>query len=115
MIPWKALSAHAKGHWRTKAAATKKLRHIACLLCPPRPNLERATLDMRFYMPDKRGRDLLNMSQTMKPAIDGLVDKGLLKDDNWQLMHIGSITAEVDRLHPRVELCVSSRRGNEQA
>ena len=41
-----------------------------------------------FWMPDRRRRDLDNLLAAMKPAWDGLVDAGLLADDNADQLSI---------------------------
>ena len=40
------------------------------------------TATVTFQMPNRRRRDLDNLLAAMKPAWDGLVDAGLLADDN---------------------------------
>jgi hypothetical protein len=79
-FPPSSLSGHAKGHWRAKAATTKKHREWACL----------ATLEwlrgdfrsfgdgdirvhVRFVPPDRRG-DRTNFVNRLKPYFDGIAD-----------------------------------------
>lgn len=77
-LPWppKALTPHAKGHWRPKAAATKTYRATACVLTKAarldcNPN---ARLVFRFHPPNRARRDLHNLPIQMKAAIDGIAD-----------------------------------------
>jgi len=35
-------------------------------------------------VPDNRRRDKSNLSSAFKPALDGIVDTGILVDDSWQ-------------------------------
>ncbi len=84
--PDKALSPHAKGHWRPKARATRTARIEARIIALqqgaqriPRP--ETARLVFAFHPPDRRKRDLHNMPATMKAAIDGIAD-AMGVDDN---------------------------------
>ncbi len=110
-LPPADLHAHAKGHWRSKQGPTKQCReraHAEALLS----NADHwgDTLSLAFYFPDNRRRDLLNASQGCKPYIDGLVDAGWVTDDCWQAMGIGSITGQIDRENPRVEITVERRK-----
>ena len=118
-LPPAALHAHAKGHWRDKTTATRRYREEAYFLaliamkesCGEIPKAEanepaRGRLSVAFYWPDNRRRDTLNAIQGLKPAVDGIVDAGVLSDDSWQVLQIGEITAQIDRDKPRVEINV---------
>jgi len=76
---------HAAG-WNTKAAMLRDnipaQRHIIVQL---------------HYQPGgaKRHRDAPNLTATSKPAIDGVVDAGLVKDD-----HDGYVTEVMPVIHP---------------
>ena len=77
-LPWpdSALHAHAKGHWRPKAAATKAYRCMAWHLAQ-QAGVKRnpaARLAFTFHPPDKRRRDCQNMPAMMKGAVDGIAD-----------------------------------------
>lgn len=92
------LHAHAKGHWRAKAAATKSARQSAALLAvqlKARPIRGRVEVDYKFIVPDRRRRDLANLVQAAKPLIDGVVDSGLIVGDHWEVMQIGSVSVSV--------------------
>ena len=99
------LNAHNKGHWRGKAAAVKSLRNLthALTLEQTRERWPAATIQYRFYFPDKRRRDEANAIHSQKAAVDGVVDAGLIPDDDWQHLSIAGVTCEVDRDNPRVE------------
>lgn len=99
-LPWPdpALHVHAKGvHWAKKAGATKAARRLA----ERRARLAMQTrkhsvlagdpvmLCYGFIMPDRRGRDIENLRGMCKPYVDGVVDAGLLVDDNWQRLMSG--------------------------
>lgn len=85
-LPWppKGLHAHAKGHWRSKAAATKSYRAIAFWLAKEAkvaadPN---ARLVFTFHPPNLRRRDLPNLfGPPTKAAIDGIAE-AMGCDDN---------------------------------
>lgn len=111
-LPWidKALNAHNKGHWRTKAKPTREAREIAYSLAQRaiidgEPHIVgKASVRYRFFVPDNKRRDAANMKQSCKPFIDGVVDSGLISGDHWQvLIDIGSIV-EIDKTNPRVEI-----------
>ena len=103
------LHAHNKGHWRGKAAATKHLRELAHGLTLQwfgeigrRESWPAAIIGYRFVVPDLLDRDEANMIQSQKPAVDGVVDSGLIPGDDWKHLHIQAIEVLVGR--PRVEL-----------
>lgn len=64
----------------------------------------RATVAAAFFHAQRRRRDDVNHLAMLKPAYDGLVDAGLLEDDDAE--HLTTLPArfEVDKHHPRVEL-----------
>lgn len=64
----------------------------------------RATISARFLHKTRRRRDDVNHLGMLKPAYDGLVDGGLLVDDDSE--HLSTLCCEfgLDKLHPRVEL-----------
>ena len=61
-------------HWRERAAWAAKEAKI--------PHLERAHILMHIGFADKRRRDVHNFYLTGKAIVDGLVDAGVLPDDN---------------------------------
>jgi crossover junction endodeoxyribonuclease RusA len=108
-LPWisSELHAHAKGHWRSKAAATKACREMAFLVgksLRPKMPYANAKVFYRFYVPDKRRRDEANMVQAVKPFLDGLVDAGVIAGDDWTVLNTKGIAVAVDRDNPRVVL-----------
>jgi len=70
-----------------------------------------ATVAATFYHRQARRRDDVNHLALLKPAYDGLVDGGLLVDDDSE--HLTTLPARflVDREAPRVELLVEHRGG----
>jgi len=116
-LPPASLHAHAKGSWRSKRNATKDCREQACaealvemrehlrLIEPPMFN--KALLYLEFFYPDLRRRDLLNTSHSCKPYIDGMVDAGLIPDDDWKHMGVGGIQASVHRPDPHVTITLA--------
>jgi len=76
-FPPAALSGHANGHWRSKAALTKKWRewaHLAALeakfIVPLDGDI---VVRVKFIPPDRRS-DRTNFPNRLKPVFDGLAD-----------------------------------------
>ena len=60
------------------------------------------------YYPDRRGRDLLNTLEGIKADIDGIVDSGLIPDDDWTRLNAITIDEPcVDKDNPRIELTLT--------
>lgn len=78
------LNANQRLHWRKKAPLTRALRQQACVLAKQAgiPTLGRAHILGEFRPPDRRRRDVANLYPSFKAAIDGLVDAGVLEDDD---------------------------------
>lgn len=76
-FPSAKLSGHAKGHWRMKAAETRKHRdwaYNATLAAKPWvPGLGDIVVQVTFYPPDRRS-DRVNFANRMKPYFDGIAD-----------------------------------------
>ena len=102
-LPWPPAALNpnrARGlHWATRREATALYRRECFLIAHqailgrirrrhflPLPTPVSATVT--FWMPDRRRRDLDNLLAAMKPAWDGLVDAGLLADDNADQLSI---------------------------
>ena len=76
------LNANARTHWAQKARITKVLRARGRLEAKMSgARMERAHLVVRVGWPDKRRRDVANLI-SIKPLLDGIVDAGLLPDDD---------------------------------
>lgn len=116
-LPDPAVSGNQRGHSRHKAAAVKAYRELSHGLTIQavgrnRPRWESAVLTLRFYWPDNRRRDELNAAHGCKPAIDGMVDAGIITDDCWQVLRLGGIECGIDRANPRVELTIRKEAKN---
>lgn len=92
------LNANQRLHHMAKHRITKQLRHDAynLALYARIPRLERARIDCYYEPPDRRTRDAANWHDTAKPLVDGLVDAGVLDDDDstrleGPFMHIGEV------------------------
>ena len=110
-LPPKSLSPNWRGHWRVKAKAVKDYRFLSAyrtevaLYPARRPLWPAATLQATFYHAQKRRRDPDNLNASLKSAQDGLVDAGLLVDDE----HVTHLPTKklIDRDCPRVVLTIT--------
>ncbi len=110
-LPPRSLSPNARVHWRRRAADTKTYReaaHLMTLAAGGRgKRWERAKAQATFYWPINRCRDIRNAEHSLKATYDGIVDAGLIIDDNHNVLtHLPTIF-EVDPVNPRVEIRVT--------
>ena len=91
-----------------KAAAAKKYRRIAKEAVEAQEiesaPWEEMGVDASFYHETKRRRDQDNAMASLKAAYDGIVDSGLISDDDSEHMKRTPPTFELDKNNPRVEL-----------
>ena len=82
------LNANGRVHWRTRARITKTLREAACVVAKEQciPRLSRVEMTLVLHPHDKRPRDPHNWYPSFKAAIDGIVDAGVLADDNSRFL-----------------------------
>ena len=97
-----------------KAGAIKKYRRLAEEAVRVE-NIESApwvsmSVMATFFFKDKRRRDPDNALGSLKAAHDGIVDSGLIKDDDWDRMKRKEPVLALDRIHPRVELTITRLR-----
>jgi len=76
------LNANQRQHWAKKAAVTRDLRALARLQARHLPPMTRAHLVVHVGWADKRKRDVSNIEPTLKALVDGIVDAGVLEDDD---------------------------------
>lgn len=88
------LSANGREHWRRKASVTADLRQAglvavrastslrAALSAARGPVMERAHVLAVLHPADRRRRDPANIYPTVKAVLDGIVDAGVLADDD---------------------------------
>lgn len=67
----------------------------------------KVTINYMFYVRDLRRRDTSNMLESIN---DLLCDLGVLEDDDWQHLRIGSADSELDRENPRCEIIIKPDR-----
>jgi hypothetical protein len=73
-------------HFMAAAQRTKTLRETAGWLARAQriPRLEAAWIVCELTVPDRRRRDPANWMPTAKACVDGLVDAGVLLDDDFR-------------------------------
>ena len=107
-FPWppKELSPNARPNRYAKASATREYRE-ACgwlaveqsldeehvTICLNSPVLAIVT----FHVKDKHRRDIRNMEAALKPLWDGIVDAGILVDDDYKHLRHGESTVLVGK------------------
>lgn len=78
------LNLNQRHHWAKKAQLTKHWRTLTltCAMAADLPrNLSRVHIVAHVIKPTNRAYDAHNLLPTLKAAIDGLVDYGLIPDD----------------------------------
>jgi len=87
-LPWPGplLHENQRLHWAQKAQLTRTVRDVTCFLAGnarlPR-GLDRVEITLHWQPATVRRRDDHNLTPTLKAAVvDGLVDFGLIPDDN---------------------------------
>jgi len=104
--PHAALHAHNTGHWSKKRILVQALRDRVKRIAMKATDRKwpAATIEYRFFFPDAIQRDEANAVHSQKPAIDGIVDSGLIPNDDYQHLHTIGICCAVDKNNPRTEL-----------
>ena len=87
-LPWKSppLTLNQRMHWAVKARLTKEVRLIAKVKARGIPDLERCSVELVWFVTDKRRRDADNPVLTLKALCDGLVDAEIVPDDTPEYM-----------------------------
>lgn len=105
-FPSRDLHPNARVHWARLARAKKAYREEAwaAALCydRSRPLWESAVVRAAFYVPNLRRRDPDGLMASMKAAWDGVVDAGVLADDDKLVLYPPALI--LDRKNPRVEV-----------
>lgn len=78
------LNANERTHWRRRSELSREWRERTCWLAKAVgiPRLQRASVVIYIAFGDKRRRDVGNYQPTAKAIVDGLVDAGVLPDDD---------------------------------
>lgn len=77
-----ALTANRRVHWTVRQSRSRLLRRKGLYAAHGLPRLQRARLTVEVTWPDGRRRDVDNLRPTIKPIVDGMVDAGVLPDDD---------------------------------
>src|SRR3990167_2941520 len=98
-LPWPPDELHpnkaVRLHWSVKAKARRMYREQVGWLAKEAQieQLKSSTLkppviaQTTFFVPNRRRRDVDNLMASLKAAWDGIVDAGLMKYDNSNLLH----------------------------
>lgn len=96
-----------------KASAIKRYRALTCLAveseCVETMPWGKVVVQAKFFYKDKRKRDQDNAMGSLKAAYDGIVDSGLVADDDYKHMKRTYMDFGIDKKHPRVELTITRK------
>lgn len=83
-LPWTTppLSANQRMHWAQRANVTRDVRQVTRLLARNTPHADRLVVTLHYRPRDIRRRDAHNLWPTVKACVDGLVDAGVVDDDD---------------------------------
>lgn len=100
LVPTREMdNSNHRTHWAVRARKQRELRASAAAACQGLAKITGpVTLTIAFRFPDSRHRDLDNLS--LKGAIDGIVDAGLIADDRSTILRSVTRTRS-DRPSPR--------------
>lgn len=88
------ITANQRTHWAVRAREVRTLRNTTAVLAHGLAPIETAcTIGIVWHVPDRRRRDVDNIAPSLKPAIDGLRDAGLIPED-----HSSIVTATWQRI-----------------
>jgi crossover junction endodeoxyribonuclease RusA len=77
------MNANDREHWSKRARVSSLIRTTSRGLCKGIPKgMKQVKIRAIYYAPDNRRRDVSNLFPSVKAAVDGLVDAGVIKDDN---------------------------------
>lgn len=108
-LPTRALSPNGRAHYQEKARKVAAYRAQAKRAASPQvfgPPWERVTARATFFHKVRRRRDDVNHLAMLKPAYDGIVDAGLIVDDDSEHLRTLGASFEIDKHNPRVELLI---------
>lgn len=88
------LSLNDRLHWRVEARHKKELRLLVALRARMGgiPAVDRVAVELHWQPRDRRRRDADNPVPTTKACVDGLVDAGVVTDDDHtHVQHLGVV------------------------
>jgi len=113
--PLELVNANGRHHWAAKARKVRAIRTAARWQAKAAriPRLTKARIVVEYLPPDRRRRDPANWAPSAKAAVDGLVDAGVLDDDDHTrllgpYMELGELAPLVaNRRRPRLRLLIT--------
>ncbi|GAB2646211.1 hypothetical protein GCM10027169_12960 [Gordonia jinhuaensis] len=107
------LTPNMRIHWTTRAALTREIRQTTHILAKaerlsPRGS-QGVAITIHWHTPDRRRRDVGCLTLTAKAAIDGLVDAGILTDDDHTHVTEERYRISHDPTNPRIELWIEDQ------
>ncbi|WP_411828815.1 RusA family crossover junction endodeoxyribonuclease [Mycobacterium intracellulare] len=113
--PLLTLNDQRRAHWTTVRKAksdVELLISVAVNKAKLKPIEGPVVVWLVWYAPDRRARDCDGLAPMLKACLDALVHKGILPDDNSEIVHqacLGPIV--VARDNPRFELQIRGLEG----
>ena len=105
------LSLNDRMHWRKKAKIAKEIRTYVYEECVEAvPVCGAAFVELHYVPRDARRRDRDNLVPTLKHAIDGMVDAGVVEDDDHTHMDWRIIIDAPNRVNPHLYLVIKEQR-----
>lgn len=102
------LSLNSRIHWAAKARITSSVRRTTSWLCKPLGAANQIQVTLTYYPKDSRRRDADNLVATLKPICDGIVDAGVVTDDDpAHMIKDMPVIAAADPKDPRLELTIT--------
>jgi crossover junction endodeoxyribonuclease RusA len=106
------LTANDRRHWAQKASLTRMVREAVCWRAREHKLNPQGyvIVQLHYTPPDRRRRDPSNLMPTQKPAVDGLVDAGVVPDDTPE--YVGELMPVIhppSGTGPRMWLAVAIR------
>lgn len=94
---WRPLTHNDRIHWRPRAELVKRIRQSTQLWARHYkiPAAQHITVQLHYQPGSRSVTDAPNLTATSKPAIDGLVDAGIVPDDKDQ-----HVTELMPVIHP---------------
>ncbi len=71
------------------------------------PRIDRATIHVTWYAPDRRRRDNDSLATFLKATKDALVTAGVFQDDSSEYVLADSMAVRFDKDNPRIEIVIT--------
>ena len=107
----KPLSLNDRQSWMARARVTRQVRTTVAAAARvqqirPQPHIH---VQLEYVPKDARRRDTDNLWLTAKPAIDALVDAGILPNDGAGYVLAWTATRDHDKSFPRVSVTITDK------